>query len=124
MQPDDASSPSAWLRIACSELAAAAAESPGVLPGTRCHLAQQAAEKAIKAVYAARGAEHPRIHEIHTLLAGLDDVPPEVLRAAVLSDYIVSGRYPDDLPDAQASEADEAITLAQTVIEWAQRESA
>ena len=69
MQPADA-----WLRIARSELAAAdGPHDPDALPGVYCYLAQQAVEKALKAVLVHRGAEPPRIHEIQALLVEIGD---------------------------------------------------
>lgn len=110
----------AWLRIARSELAVADGPyDPDALPGVYCHLAQQAAEKAIKAVYVHRDIDPPWIHEIHVLLAGLPDVPDLVARAVRLSDYIVATRYPGDMPDATPADCAEAVELARIVVEWA-----
>ena len=116
---DDAPA-AAWIRIARSELAVADGPyDPEALPGVYCYLAQQAAEKAIKAVYVHRGIEPPRIHEIHVLLAGIEDVPAPVARAVRLSEYIVSTRYPGDLPDATTDDRDDAVVLARSVVDWA-----
>lgn len=110
----------AWLRIARSELAVADGPyDPDALPGVYCYLAQQSAEKAIKGVYVHRGIEPPRIHEIHVLLAGLDDVPEPVGRAVRLSEYIVETRYPGDMPDATVADRDAAVELARVVLAWA-----
>lgn len=108
------------MRIARSELAVADGPyDPEALPGVYCYLAQQAAEKAIKAVYVYRGLEPPRIHEISVLLSGIDDVPDHVAHAVDLSEYIVSTRYPGDVPDATAADRDEAVELARAVVAWA-----
>ena len=62
-------SPADWLRHARSDLAYAMAPLPpeGLLEG-QCFHAQQAAEKAIKAVLVAQGTSVPRTHNLKTLL--------------------------------------------------------
>lgn len=117
-----ASDPSAWMRIARSELAAA--DGPydeDALPGVYCYLAQQAAEKAIKAVLVHRGIEPRKIHEIQALLVDVPDAPEGVTAAAILTQYIVEARYPADMPDATIRDRDEAVALARSVVEWAEQ---
>ena len=58
-----------WLRFARSDLVLASIPRPaGVLPENLCFHAQQAAEKALKAVLLSKGMEVPRTHNIRTLL--------------------------------------------------------
>lgn len=68
MQPEPGS-PQDWLRHARSDLAIAAGpRSEDVLTETLCFHAQQAAEKAIKAVLVSRQFPFPRTHSIERLL--------------------------------------------------------
>ena len=66
--PDD---PREWLNRARSNLAHAGATSPDVLLEDLCFDAQQAAEKAIKAIFISRDEEFPYIHELKKLLRRL-----------------------------------------------------
>jgi len=125
MQPEQsgAGSPIAWLRHAQSDLALArVAPPPGVLLEVLCFHAQQAAEKALKAVLIANSTPVPRTHSIRTLLDLLPtspSVPPRVQEAAILTDYAVSIRYPGDLEPVEDEEYQEAVRLAEVVVSWA-----
>lgn len=72
-----------------------------------CFIAQQAAEKAVKAVYQSRGGSAIG-HGIGSLLRGLEvkvPVPKDILKSAKLLDgYYILSRYPDGM--AQGSPAD------------------
>jgi len=71
---------------------------PEVLFEDVCFDAQQAAEKAIKAVLVRRRVTFARTHSIADLLvlalAAGHDVPDEVRQAAILTAYAVERRYP------------------------------
>jgi HEPN domain-containing protein len=78
--PDD---PREWINRARSNLVRAQAILPGVYLEDLCFDAQQAAEKAIKAVLIARGAAFPPIHDLAGLLTVLgqnDEAIPRPLR--------------------------------------------
>ncbi len=64
--PDD---PREWLNRACSDLNLARSRIPDVLLDDLCFHAQQAAEKAIKAVLIQRNVEFPYVHDLAQLLA-------------------------------------------------------
>ncbi len=89
-----------------------------------CFHAQQAAEKAIKAVLIKENIDFPRTHNLRILL---DKIPPEINLptamedAAILTDYAVSARYPGDLEDVTEEEYEEALILSQLVLDWAKR---
>lgn len=88
-----------------------------------CFHAQQAAEKALKAVLVAKGIPFPKTHNIRTLLDLLPQgiiLPPEVEDAASLTDYAVISRYPGDLESVEEEEYLEAIRLAEVVVHWAE----
>lgn len=66
-EPRHASSPREWMNRARSNLAIAKNRIPDVYLEDLCFDAQQAAEKAIKAVFLARGIEFPFIHDLTRL---------------------------------------------------------
>lgn len=118
-----------WLVLAGEDLRGADAmlARDDVAPRLACFLAQQAAEKAIKARLIRHGIAFPRIHDLLALRAllpaaasaGLDD---ESL--AELSLWATEARYPGDLPDATARNAHRAVQDARTVVAEAQRDIA
>ena len=118
-------SPADWLRYARSDLELARVVRPDeVLFEGLCFHAQQAAEKALKAVLIAKGVPPPKTHNIRTLL---DLLPQEVIApqgiedAASLTDYAVTSRYPGDFESVDEEEYKETVRLAETVVLWAER---
>jgi len=93
-------SPADWLRYARSDLELARITRPDeVLFEGLCFHAQQAAEKALKAVLIAKSIPPPKTHNIRTLLDILSQeivAPREIEDAAGLTDYAVTSRYPGD----------------------------
>jgi HEPN domain-containing protein len=83
--------------------------------------AQQAVEKAIKAVLASRQAPAPRTHDLAYLVELLDthgvEVPAAIAEPEWLSPWAVTTRY-DDLDDTLDRHA--AIDAAESAIDWAQ----
>jgi len=81
--------------------------------------AQQAAEKFVKAFLVAHQVEFPKIHDLGRLLdlvASVDVGLVEDLAGAVqLTDYGVDVRYPGDLPQLTATDAEEAVDCADHV---------
>ncbi|HHY94288.1 MAG TPA: HEPN domain-containing protein [Firmicutes bacterium] len=94
-----------------------------------CFAAQQAAEKAAKAVHLRYG-QVAWGHSAFQLLAELPvEVPAEVLDAArVIDKHYIAPRYPDVHPAGPAyrqyikSEADQAIDLAERILIYCERE--
>ncbi len=126
MSPEDIApgSPSNWLRHAWSdlELARVGRNSRIVLEDLSFH-AEQAAEKALKAVLIFKSIPFPKTHNIRTLLDFLPrDVIPtkEVKEAAGLTDYAVLSRYPGDLEPVTDEEYRRALSLAEIVVKWAE----
>ena len=117
-------SPQDWLRHARSDLELARIDPPAaVLHEALCFHAQQAAEKAIKAVLLHHGVRFPYTHDIKRLLEMLPakvSLPEPVLKSAELSIYAVLTRYPADLGAITKAEYDEAVRLAQAVVKWAE----
>ncbi|MBI4491332.1 MAG: HEPN domain-containing protein [Chloroflexi bacterium] len=111
-----------WLRYACEDLAAAEAlvGSPDAAPRHACFLAQQAAEKALKAVLVYSRVEFPFRHDLDTLR---DLVPTgwhlkqEHPDLAGLTEWAVEARYPGDWPDPTEADARNAANQARAVWE-------
>ena len=117
-------SPADWLRYAVSDLEIAhTTPSSRILLEALCFHAQQAAEKALKAVLVSQVIPFPRTHNIRTLLDLLPQgmvLPSEVEAAASLTDYAVLTRYPGNFEPVTEEEYREAIYLAEAVIHWAE----
>lgn len=124
MQPKPGS-PESWLIYAKSDLALAKSEArPEILLETLCFHAQQAAEKALKAVLIYSHIPAPKTHSIERLV---DLLPLSIDRvhllidAAQLTDYAVTFRYPGDELPISTEEYNEAIRFAEAVFMWAKR---
>jgi HEPN domain-containing protein len=109
-----------WLRYAQEDLVAAEAiiGQPDIAPRHACWLAQQAAEKALKAVLVFLQVDFPYRHDLDALRnlvpAGwrLREELPDL---ADLTEWAVEGRYPGDQPDATESDACFAVQQARAV---------
>ena len=125
MRPEDQmpGTPEDWLRHARSDLALAQVRrEPAILVESLCFHAQQAAEKAIKAVLVSKGIAFPRTHNIRTLLDLLPaDIiaPQEVTEASALTDHAVLNRYPANAEPVPEEEYLSAVATAQAVVDWA-----
>ena len=118
--PDD---PREWLNRARSSLAIAKNRVPDVYLEDLCYEAQQAAEKAIKAVMIARNIDFPYVHNVALLLSMLEEhgisIPNTVRRAARLTPYAVDTRYPGVSTPVDEHEYVDAVDIADIVIRWA-----
>ncbi|MGC8791874.1 MAG: HEPN domain-containing protein [Bryobacteraceae bacterium] len=93
-----------------------------------CFAAQQAAEKAVKAVYQRMGGEACG-HSVASLLAGLGPCVPAGLldKARELDKHYVPSRYPNSFPQGAPheyytrEEAGRAIEQASEVLEFCER---
>ena len=89
-----------------------------------CFDAQQAAEKAIKAIFTSRGVEFPYTHDLDRLLSLLeeagDTIPEEVRQAETLTDYAWVSRYPSATPPVSEQAYADAIGMAEAVVRWAE----
>lgn len=114
--PDD---PREWLNRARSNLAQAeqGIEIPDVYLEDLCFNAQQAAEKALKAVLIEHELEFPYVHDLvklmETLLQGGHDVPDKVREAACISQYAVAARYPGSLDPSHDKTTKKRLSLPQ-----------
>ena len=115
-------SPEDWLMHARSDLSLAGISAPeDVLLEGLCFHAQQAAEKALKALFISYKIDFPRTHNIGTLLDLLSEIlpiPESVEESASLTDYAVLTRYPGEMEPVDDDEYEQALLLAQNVLEW------
>jgi HEPN domain-containing protein len=118
--PDD---PREWINRARSNLVRAQANLPGVYLEDLCFDAQQAAEKAIKAVLIARGVYFPLVHDLARLLTILgqsgETIPPAIADATDLTRFAVVTRYPGVAEPVTAEEHRRAVAIAEAVVKWA-----
>ena len=113
-----------WLAYARRDLAMAQAPLPeGAVYEQLCFHAQQAAEKAIKAVYRARGQIFRYTHDLDELLYGLERagmaVPESIWDAADLTRFAWESRYPGFGEPVTDAEYQQTLTLARRVVAWA-----
>jgi HEPN domain-containing protein len=114
-----------WMVRARSDLALAKTPLPeDALYEDLCFHAQQAAEKAIKAVYQHREWEFQYIHDLNKLITGLEQqglaIPERIVDADVLTRYAWESRYPYLGEPVTEEEYREAVRLAETVVAWAE----
>ncbi|QAA76351.1 MAG: DNA-binding protein [Candidatus Bipolaricaulis sibiricus] len=120
--PDD---PREWLRRAKSSLLKAqkGSDIPGICLEDLCYDAQQAAEKALKALLIYLNKPFPYVHDLAVLIARLEEaglkVPDRIKLAAGLTDYAVEARYPGAFEPVTQDEYKEAVELAEEVLRWA-----
>ncbi len=114
--------PELWLRRARSNLALAqVGHGAGVMLEDLCFEAQQAAEKALKALLIHLGGDYPRTHAFTVLLTRLEAhvrVPDAVRDVVDLSDYAVQMRYPGDYYPISEEEYRRAVNLATRTVTW------
>jgi HEPN domain-containing protein len=95
-----------------------------VLHEDLCFDAQQAAEKAIKAVLVNRSVEFPKTHSIVDLLSlayqSGQNIPDQIRQAGVLTRYAVETRYPGLAEPPSKEDYQRAVTLAEQVVRWAE----
>ena len=109
-----------WLRFAEDDLASAQLHvaTAKILPNQACYHAQQAAEKALKAVLILRDQRFPKSHDLVALAALLpksDATLVEHVDLPSLTAWVVAARYPTDLPEATEPAAVAAIAGAATI---------
>ncbi len=127
MPQDDRASGGAfdWLAPARGSLAMARQPKPEeAFWEDYCFQAQQAAEKAIKAIYQHQGLVFRRTHDIEELAKGLEDkgveIPEIVKESVILAKYASETRYPGTYEPVSEEEYQEAVRLAQAVVDWAE----
>jgi HEPN domain-containing protein len=116
-----------WLRYAGEDLEAARAllHHLGAAPREACYLAQQAAEKALKAALIFQSVEFPLTHDLdrlQTLFPAGWRVVSEHPDLSRLSGWVIEARYPGDWPDATDADAQQAVAQAEAVLASVQRD--
>ena len=116
---------SEWLKRARSNLERARAEkiSDEILYEDLCFDAQQAVEKSLKALLVRLDKPFPKTHSIGMLLKLIEEtgieIPDDINRSKILTDYAVDTRYPGMYEPVSEEEYKEALNLALGVFEWA-----
>jgi len=110
-----------WQRYAEEDLAQAdhIVGQTDFTPRHAAWLAQQAVEKAIKAILVAESIRPPRTHDLEllwTLIPAHRPVKQVEVDLPRLSEYSVDARYPGDWPDITAEEAEAAVEDAKRVV--------
>jgi HEPN domain-containing protein len=111
-----------WLRFAREDLDAAEAllSEAGLRPRHVCWLAQQAAEKALKAALTSQQIPFPFWHDLDALRNLLPQgwqVKDQHADLAELTEWAVEARYPGDWPEASPEDARRAAGKARGVYE-------
>ncbi len=117
--PDD---PIEWLNRAKSNLARATVD---INLEDLCFDAQQAAEKAIKAMLLFRGVVFPFVHDLAELVTVLQhsgqEVPTFIAEAARLTRFAVETRYPSLAEAVTREDYDRAVAIAEEVVRWVEK---
>ena len=109
-----------WLRYAGEDLSTAESmlNYEDLVPRHACFLAQQSAEKAIKAILVFLQIDFPFRHDLDEFR----DLVPDGWRMksahpdlSFLTEWAVEGRYPGDWPDAVEADAQQAVREARAV---------
>jgi len=116
--------PREWLNRARSNLVRAKAKRKGVYLEDLCFDAQQAAEKAIKALLIKLDVNFPYVHDLAELLTLVEkagqEVPEFIRQAEPLSKFAVFTRYPGIGPSIKEKEYRETVEIAARVVKWAE----
>jgi HEPN domain-containing protein len=118
--------PQEWLARAKSNLEMARREkTEEVFWEDLCFEAQQAAEKALKAVLQSGAIRFRYVHSLEELITTLERhniaVSERVKEAVVLTQYALETRYPGDFEAVTEAEYLRALDLAEQVVSWAEK---
>jgi len=123
VDPREAGSPQDWLRHARSDLALSCMpKTKAILYQHLCFHAQQAAEKALKAVLTVNGVRFPKTHDLAFLMEALPSsvtMPPPLINLPTLNRYAVQQRYPGEAPPVTRQHHSVATVLAGETVRWA-----
>lgn len=116
-----------WLRTAQEDLAYARHAAGSGFHAPACFFAQQAAEKAVKALHYAGGARAVVGHSVRSLIESLTDPPPSLVdeldSARELDLVYLPARYPNGLETGTPAEAfsgsqsSRAVGQAQSIVD-------
>jgi HEPN domain-containing protein len=118
--------PHEWLRRARSNLARAKNRIPEACLEDLCYDSQQAAEKAIKAVFIHRGLAFQYTHDLAKLVTDLRragcGIPKYLDGAKRLTRFAVETRYPGLSGPVTERQYRGTVRLAEAVLLWAERQ--
>jgi HEPN domain-containing protein len=89
-----------------------------------CFQAQQAVEKALKALLIFHKVDPEKTHNLVALIKELSKyiaVPDEINETAILNDYAVQTRYPGGYTPIEEEEYNNAILIAEKCINWIEK---
>ena len=89
-----------------------------------CFQAQQAVEKALKALLIKKEHEPQKTHNLIVILQEVMNyykVPEELKNIIILNDYAVQTRYPGDYTPIEKEEYLKAIAIAVKAVSWAEK---
>ncbi len=117
--------PKKWILRASSNLNLSKSQQPGIFLEDLCFNAQQAVEKAIKAVLIKYDIDFPYTHNIAELLTLFQKSGHELteflMQSAGLTLYAVSTRYPYvSSSPVEQEEYEQAVMIAEKVVHWAE----
>jgi HEPN domain-containing protein len=124
MPPERSSAdePREWLNRARSNLALAKARPSETYLEDLCFEAQQAAEKAPKAMLIAAGVAFRYVHDLAHLLTVLEkagtQIPDAIRGVESLTRYAVIARYPGLTEPVTEAHYHEALAFAEEVVRW------
>lgn len=116
--------PREWMNRARANLARAKRRSPEDYLEDLCFDAQQAAEKALKAVMIKRDIDFPYVHDLNRLMSILEqdgETMDEGIRlAGLLTKYATVIRYPGGHEPVSEQAYADAVRIAEAVVRWAE----
>lgn len=112
----------AWVEKAAEDLGAAAALSERGFDALASFHAQQAAEKALKALRIHRGLGLTKTHDLDRLATGLGAPAAIGEHCSLLTTYYIATRYPDLSAGPDHAEAAAAIARAEEVVAWCRKQ--
>ncbi len=117
-------SPADWLARSRGSLALAKVNKPAEgYWEDLCFHAQQAAEKALKAVLLHQGIAFRFVHDLNELLSALEAggviIPARLRESGTLNEFAVMTRYPGPYESVTEADYRRAIELAEAFVQWA-----
>ena len=110
-----------WLEKAEKDLMAAEINTRQALFEVAAFLCQQAAEKALKAVYISKFKRLWKVHDLKELAVKVGAGRGLLVKCDALNPHYIATRYPIDM-DYTKSIAEDAFKNAKEVVEWAKAE--
>ena len=90
--------------------------------------AQQAIEKALKAVLVAQGVEFPKTHDLEQLVETIEEAgaawPADMNKVMEFTPFATQGRYPGFDDPISEADVEEAVGMAGKVLMWARQQVA